>query len=66
MIEHAGGIIENQSIDLANTDNDLKGMAKRVGGCDKQGDDEAERSPCESGDGLHAENKRIRGQVPAV
>lgn len=47
MIEHASCIVEDQSIDLANTDNDLKRVAEGVGGGDEQGDDEAERSPCE-------------------
>lgn len=47
MIEHAGGIIEDQSIDLADADNDLERVTKRMGGRDECGDNEAERSPCE-------------------
>lgn len=46
MIEHAGGIVEDQSVDLTNTNDDLERMTERVRGRDKQGNDEAERSPC--------------------
>jgi hypothetical protein len=47
MVEHARGVVENQSIDLANTDNDRERVAERVRGHNEQGDDETEGSPGE-------------------
>ena len=47
MIEHAGSIVENETVDLADTDNDLERVSQRMRSCDKGCDNEAERSPCE-------------------
>jgi hypothetical protein len=45
VIEHAGGIVENKSVNLTDADDDLEGMAKRVRCGYKGCDDEAERAP---------------------
>jgi hypothetical protein len=47
VIEHAGCIIEDQTVDLAHADNNLERMAQGVRICDKEGYDEADRAPCE-------------------
>jgi hypothetical protein len=46
VIEHAGCVVEDQTVDLANTDDDLERMAERVRICDEKGYNEADRPPC--------------------
>ena len=53
MVEHAGSIVENEAVDLANADDDLEGMAERMGGCYEGCHNKAERSPGE----LHIRNQ---------
>ena len=47
MVEHAGGVVEDQAVDLAYADDDLERVAERVRVCDEEGYDEAEWAPCE-------------------
>ena len=47
VIEHAGCIVEDQTVDLAHADNDLEGMAQRMRICDEKRYDEADRAPRE-------------------
>ena len=47
MIKHAGCVVKDQAIDLANADDDLERVAQRVGGRNERGDNEAERAPGE-------------------
>jgi len=47
VIEHAGGIVENQSINLAHANNDLKRMAERVRVRDEECYNETDRTPSE-------------------
>ena len=46
-IEHAGGIVENQSVHLTNAHNDLERVSQRVGGGNECCNEEAEWSPGE-------------------
>lgn len=47
VIEHAGGIVKNNAVELAGGDDDLYWVAEWVLGGDHGGDDEAEGTPCE-------------------
>lgn len=47
VIEHAGGVVENEAVDLTHADDDLEGMAQRMRGGDEGCYDEAQRSPGE-------------------
>lgn len=47
MIEHAGSIVEDETVDLANADDDLEGVAERMRGRYEGCYDEAEGSPGE-------------------
>ncbi len=47
MIEHAGGIVEDQTVDLTDADDDLKRMAQRMRRGYEGRDKEAKRSPGE-------------------
>lgn len=47
MIEHAGSIVQYETVDLANTDDDLEGVAERMRGSYEGCYDEAEGSPGE-------------------
>jgi len=66
VIEHAGSIVENQSINLAHTNDDLQRMAKRVRIRNEECYNEADWTPSESGYGLHAQHEWVRGEVPGV
>jgi hypothetical protein len=46
VIEHASSIVENKPIDLADTYDDLEGVAERVACCDECCNNKAEWSPC--------------------
>lgn len=45
MVEHAGGIVEDKAVDLADADDDLERVAECVRGSYESCYDEAERSP---------------------
>ncbi len=45
MIKHAGGIVQDQAIDLAHADYDLEGMAQRMGGGNEDCNDQAQGTP---------------------
>ena len=47
MIEHAGSIVEDETVDLADADDDLEGVAQRVRGSYEGSYDEAKGSPGE-------------------
>ena len=47
VVEHAGGIVEDESVDLADADDDLERVAERMRGGYEGGYDEAERPPGE-------------------
>ena len=47
MVEHGGGVVEDDTVELAGGDNDLDWVAERVGGGDHAGDNEAQWSPSE-------------------
>lgn len=47
VVEHASGIVEDQAVHLADADNDLEGVAQRVGFQDHVGNDEAHWAPGE-------------------
>ena len=41
VIEHAGGVVEDEAVDLPDAHDDLEGMAQGMRGGDEGGDDEA-------------------------
>ena len=88
MVEHAGRVVEDVAVELAQGYDGLQWVAERVLGDDEPGDEEGERAPAHlragvsflplyggylvegngtyGCDGLHAENERVRRQVPRV
>ena len=56
MIEHAGSIVENEAVDLADADDDLERVAERMRGCYEGCYSEAERPPGE----LHVRDNQHR------
>lgn len=47
VVEHGGGVVEDDTVELAGGDNDLDWVAERVSGGDHAGDNKAQWSPCE-------------------
>jgi len=50
VVECVGGIVQNQSVHLADADNDLKRVSEWVRSCNVCSDEEAERAPGELGE----------------
>jgi hypothetical protein len=47
VVKHGSGVVQDQSIYLSYTDNDLEGVAQRVGSRDESCDHEAHGAPGE-------------------
>lgn len=47
MVEHAGGVVEDVAVELAQRDDDLQGVTERAVGCNHVCHEERERSPAD-------------------
>lgn len=66
MIEHASCVVQHITVQLAQRDDSLQGMAQRVVRGNEKGEKKRQRTPAERGNGLHAQDKCVLRQISRV
>lgn len=66
LLESADSIVENITIQLAQADDDLEGVAERVVGDDEVDAEKGHGTPENSSDSLHADGEGILGHVTRI